>query len=104
MNTIFIAGHAKLPSGMAAQNVYESLTITVEVDRKYGVIVQANCTLATSHGRDFISELLKGHSLKDGIEEPLKWIEERYQGKACNALMSALKDLHKQYETQLGKI
>ena len=34
MRTILIAGHARLPAGMAAQSVYETITITAEVDKK----------------------------------------------------------------------
>lgn len=98
MNTIFIAGHAKLPSGMAATNIFETLTITAEIDKNYGVIVEASCTLATEHGRDYITRLLKGHSLRDGIEKPLELLKKGYLGKATNALIAALKDLHKQYE------
>lgn len=97
MNTIFIAGHSRLPSGMAAKNVYETLTITAEIDKKYGVIVTASCTLATEHGRNFVEHLLKGHSLQDGIEKPIEAIRKHYLGKAGNALASAVKDLHKQY-------
>ncbi|WKA59315.1 DUF3870 domain-containing protein [Planococcus shenhongbingii] len=100
MNTIFIAGHSRLPSGMAAQNIYETLTITAEVDKKYGVIVTASCTLATAHGQEFIHQLLRGYSLQDGIEEPIAKLKSHYLGKAGNALISALKDLHKQYETR----
>ncbi|RDW20344.1 hypothetical protein CWR48_06590 [Oceanobacillus arenosus] len=98
MNTIFIAGHARLPSGMAAKSVYETLTITAEIDKKYGVIIAASCTLATEHGREFVGQLLKGYSLRDGIEGPVNLIKEHYLGKAGNALVSALKDLYKQYE------
>lgn len=101
-NTIFIAGHARLPQGMAAQNVYDSLTITVEVDHKYGVIIEASCTLATEHGRDFVASLLRGFSLKDGIENPTRLLQAHYRGRASNALIAALKDLHNQYEQQLG--
>lgn len=99
MNTYFIAGHAKLPSGMAAKNMFETLTITVEIDKNYGVIVEASCTLATEHGRDYISRLLKGHSLRNGIDRPLEELKSGYLGKANNALIAALKDLYKQYET-----
>lgn len=99
MNTIFIAGHAKLPTGMAARSIYETLTITAEIDKYYGVIVDASCTLATEHGRDYISRLLKGHSLKNGIDMPLEELKEGYLGKANHALVAALKDLYKQYET-----
>jgi hypothetical protein len=99
MNTIFIAGHAKLPTGMAARSIYETLTITAEIDKYYGVIVDASCTLATEHGRDFIARLLKGHSLRNGIDMPLEELKEGYLGKANHALIAALKDLYKQYES-----
>jgi hypothetical protein len=99
MNTIFIAGHAKLPTGMAARSIYETLTITAEIDKNYGVIVDASCTLATEHGRDFIARLLKGHSLRNGIDMPLEELKEGYLGKANHALIAALKDLYKQYES-----
>lgn len=97
MNTVFIAGHARLPSGMAAQNMYETLTITAEIDKKYGVIVTASCTLATQHGQNFVQQMLKGHSLQDGIDKPIETVKNHYLGKAGNALVSALKDLYKQY-------
>ncbi|MCK2005407.1 DUF3870 domain-containing protein [[Brevibacterium] frigoritolerans] len=91
--TIFIAGHARLPQGMAAKSVFETLTITAEVDAKYGVVLEASCTLATEHGREFIGRLLKGISLNDGVDEAIESITSYYWGKAANALVAALKDL-----------
>ena len=60
MHTYFIAGHAKLPQGMAARNLYDSVTLTLEVDFKYGVIVDASCTLATDHGRNLSVNCYEG--------------------------------------------
>jgi hypothetical protein len=91
--TVFIAGHARLPQGMAAKSVFETLTITAEVDAKYGVVLEASCTLATEHGREFIGRLLKGISLNDGVDEAIESITSYYRGKAANALIAALKDL-----------
>lgn len=98
MNTYFIAGHAKLPQGMAAKSIFDTLTITAEIDRKYGVIIEASCTLATEHGREFIGRILRGVSLRDGIDGPIQILQNYYKGKAANALVAALKDLHTQYE------
>ncbi|RWZ51373.1 DUF3870 domain-containing protein [Halobacillus fulvus] len=98
MNTLFVAGHAKLPTGIAANHISESLTLTLEIDRTYGVIIDASCTLATDHSREFIKSLLKGYSLKDGIEEPVASLKKGYLGKAGNALEAALKDSYKQYQ------
>lgn len=83
---------------MAAKSVFDTLTITAEVDYKYGVILEASCTLATDHGRQYIHDLLKGTSLREGPEEAEKLVEEYYKGKAANALVAAVRDLHKQYE------
>ena len=98
LNTVFIAGHARLPQGMAAKSLYETLTVTVEVDYKYGVILDASCTLATEHGRQYIGKLLRGYSLKGGIDGAIKVVQEHYRGKATNAIVAAIKDLHIQYE------
>lgn len=95
--TIFLAGHARLPQGMAAKSVFNTLSITAVVDTKYGVIIEASCTLVTEHGREFIGQILTGYSLKDGIEEPTAAIKKYYQGKATNALVAALKDLSLHY-------
>lgn len=95
---IFIAGHARLPEGMAAQSMFQTLTVTAEIDRQYGVILECSCTLATKHGREFINYLFRGCSLRDGIEEPINKIEKNYSGKAKNAIIAALKDLHTQYK------
>ncbi|NEU31406.1 DUF3870 domain-containing protein [bacterium LRH843] len=98
MNTFFIAGHARLPQGMAAKSVFDTLTITAEVDCKYGVIIEASCTLATEHSREYIDRLLRGISIKHGVDEAIQLIEQRYKGKATNAMIAAIKDLHKQFE------
>lgn len=97
-NTMFIAGHARLPQGMAAKSIFGTLTITAEVDRRYGVILEATATLATEHGSNFISRLLRGTSLNDGVDEQIETIKHHYRGKAANALIAALKDLGLHFE------
>lgn len=96
--TLFVAGHARFPQGMAAKNVYETLTVTVEIDKKYGVILEASCTLATEQGRQFIGNLLKGYCLTDGTDEAIAAIQNHYRGKAANALIAAIKDLDQHYQ------
>ncbi len=96
--TLFLAGYARLPQGMAAKNVFESMTITVEVEPKYGVILAADCTLITALGRNFIGQLLRGYSLNDGVETIIQAIHDSYRGKATSALIAALKDLEHQYQ------
>lgn len=58
----------------------------------------ASCTLATDHGTNYVSELLKGLSLKDGIDEHIQIVHLHYRGRAVNAVVAALKDLYLQYQ------
>lgn len=95
--TLMLAGHSKLPRGMAARDLYETLTITAEVDDKYGVIIEACCTLATPHAQGYINQLLKGFSLNEGLDAILSALEEGYHGKAKDALIAACKDLYHHY-------
>ena len=102
-HTLFVAGHARLPQGMAAQRMFESLTVTVEIDARYAVIVDASCTLATGHGRNFIRDLLRGHRLREGVAPLIELVRRCYTGRAGLALIAALKDLYLQYERSLSE-
>jgi hypothetical protein len=98
---VMLAGHAKLPQGMAASDIYQTLTVTLEADFKYWVILDASCTLATGHAQNFLGQLLKGYSLLDGLDPILSTIEKHYYGKAQSALVAAIKDAYKHY-TQIN--
>ena len=51
---------------------------------------------------EIVAQMLRGHSLQDGIEEIVQDIMDHYQGKAQNAIVSAVKDLHRQYVSYLN--
>ncbi len=78
--------------------MFESLTITVEIDARYAVIIDASCSLVTEHSRAFIRDLLRGHSLRDDVGSIVELIQHCYVGRAGLALVAALKDLQLQYE------
>lgn len=97
-HTVFIAGHGKLPSGSSAKTAYETLAVTVEVDRRYGVVLDADCTLATTVGRDFVRSLLRGFSLRNDMVFIINEVTQRYFGAVRSALIAALKDLEVEYQ------
>lgn len=98
-HTIMISGHARLPNGLTISDLHQSITVTLEVDKLYGVIVWADCTLDTKHTQSYLGTMLKGLSLRDGLNLINKEIENHYYGKAQSALLSALLDAYKQYKT-----
>lgn len=96
-NTVFWVGHAKLPEGMPAKNMFDTMGLALEIDCKYFVVVRASCTLATAHGQEFIENLLIGCSLLDGVEPLMDSIDAHYMGKGKRAIFSCLKDIGKQF-------
>lgn len=48
---VLFSGYAKLPVGITAAEMYKVIGVIVVVDMKSGVIVKADCTLATELAR-----------------------------------------------------
>ncbi|EJY56059.1 metal dependent phosphohydrolase [Alicyclobacillus hesperidum URH17-3-68] len=101
VTTAFLAGHGKLPVGSAAKTAFDTLAVVVEIETRRGVILKAECTLATQLGRDFVCGLLRGWSLDDGVEPMIQQVKLHYHGAAKAAIIAALKDLEAEYARQV---
>jgi hypothetical protein len=95
--TVILVGHAAFPQGMAAKGLYDHLSIVAEVDRVYGVIVDVECNLITDLANGFVRNLLQGYCLKDGIDDLVSEVFSSYRGAAKNAIIAAIKDLHREF-------
>ncbi len=83
---------------MAAKGLFEHMAVVVEVDQKYGVILNAECTLITGIARKAIEDILKGYSLQDDVEEIVAEVRRVYFGAAKNAIIASIKDLSREYQ------
>ena len=63
MRKVFLSGYAKLPDHTTAQKLYTHLVLVATVELPQGTILDADCTMATQVGREFIRELLTGYDL-----------------------------------------
>lgn len=100
--TMCLSGHGKLPTGSAAKTAYDTLAVTVEVDRRYGVVIDCDCTLVTEVGRSFVRQLMRGCSLRDDVPEIIRLVSAHFHGATRNALVAALKDLESEYQRVRG--
>lgn len=98
-NTVFITGHAKLPTAITAEKLYEVIAIGVEIDIETGIIISSDCTLATKVGRNFFEKLTTGYCLLNGIEPLILKFENRYYGSARKAIITALKFVYDKWLT-----
>ena len=95
VHTTLIIGHAALPQGMAARSTYDHLALVIEIEPKYGVILNASATLVTEQAMEFLKRIFVGRSLFDGIEDIILDLKDFYRGGAINAIIAALKDAHR---------
>jgi hypothetical protein len=94
--TIFFSGYARLPSGFTATE-YKVIGVFVVIDMETKEILDADSTLATQLGREFVKKILVGYSMDKGIETLLRTIDVRYQGSAQKAINTALKVINDKY-------
>ena len=69
--------------------MYKVIGVIVVVDMKSGLIVKADCTLATELARQYIAQCLIGYNLSNGHEELQNILERQYQGSAKKAVATA---------------
>ncbi len=95
-NTVYVSGYAKLPSGITAAEMYSVIGIGLLVDRKTGVIIDCDTTLATTTARKFMKDLLVGCSILK-FRELENEIKNRYYGSAKKSLIVALKSCYEKF-------
>lgn len=96
-NEIFLTGYAKLPKGITATELYRVIAVGLIVDRKTGIILDADCSLVTRVAKEFFRELVVGKNLND-YQELQAVFKEKYFGSAKKALISALKTCNEKFK------
>ncbi len=97
VTTIFLTGYAKLPDGITASEMFRVVGIGLEVERTTGIVVAADCTLATEVGRRFFRKLVEGRRLVEDFAVVVEEVELRYLGNAQKALITAMRIARDKY-------
>lgn len=96
-NLVLFSGYAKLPAGITASELYKTVAITVLVNVNTGLIIEADCTLATHLASKHISHAINGYNLNDGPEPLCHTIDRIYQGNAKKAITTAIRIICDKY-------
>ncbi len=94
---ILLSGYAKLPSNTAAQKMYDQLVVVVSIDFESGIVLEADCTMATDLGKRFVSTMMRGYDLNRGPDDLLEAINLRYYGHLKKALLTAIREVCQHY-------
>lgn len=97
LGSIFITGYAKLPSNITAEKLYKVVAVGVEIDPNTGIIIDCDCTLATTVGKNFFKKLVMGYNLSNGIDDLIEIFKTRYHGSARKALITGIKIMYEKW-------
>ena len=95
--TIIFAGFAKLPANASMQNIPGVLAVEIEVDPYDMRIADVACSCLPALGAKFITSLLVGEKIDNGLENIMKEIRERYISTTQRAMIAAIEDAFKRY-------
>lgn len=96
MGEVFVTGYAKFPKNITGSEIYNEVGVGLILNKESGKIMDADCTLVTRTGRDFISKLLIEENISE-MDSIIKNIENYYFGQAQKAIIAALKSAQNQY-------
>ncbi len=96
--TLIFAGFARLPAGAGVIHGKGVLALELEVDPYDMRIVDAACDCIPELGQNFLTGLLVGSMLKDGLADAVTAIRSRYFGITQRAMIAAVEDVLRRYE------
>lgn len=101
-NAVLLSGYAKLPTNITAEVIYNTLVVAVLVDKRSGVIIDAEVSMVTELSKRFVAELLRGYNLNDGPEGLIMLFEDSYLGNARKALETAVRSIFVKYQDYMA--
>lgn len=96
-NTLLLAGYAKLPANITAETVFNNLVIVVIIDRRTGVILDAEPSVVTDLAKNYIRDIMCGYDMNKGPDELLAVFNDCYHGNAKRALETAVRMVFTKY-------
>ncbi len=103
LETIIVAGSARLPEEVTAKHVFGCITIELEIDPVDYTIVDFSCTLVPSLGGKILHNALVGSPVEGGIEKAITQLDRRFFNVNRRAAIAALEDAYRWYKKFLGK-
>ncbi|WP_442598521.1 DUF3870 domain-containing protein [Neobacillus sp. D3-1R] len=94
---VYVAGFAPLPKGTPVFELQKSLGCLLIIDKETDIIVDCDFTFIKDITNNFLSSLLRGQSLQNGIDHLTKLIESRFLVSPQKAIIQAFITAYQRY-------
>ena len=95
--TYFFSGSALLPKEFPYRDQLKRTIAVLEIDPRTEVIVKASFLALVPHTNDFLSSIVEGFNLKQGIKPLIEEIEERLHVPPVRAWIKAIEIAYQKY-------
>lgn len=102
--TVLVTGYAPAPKGSAMYEMYKYAGIVLEIDPETDTIVNAEFTFVTDLARDFLTRLVQGYNLGQGLEHLFQTISAHYVAPSTDAVRRAIKVAVQRYLDHKAKL
>lgn len=94
---VLATGFAQLPKGTPLFEMQKIIACVLIIDTEEEVIVDASFSFLMDLTNDFLSSIIKGRSICNGIEDMTKEIEKKYIAGEKRAITQALRGAYDRY-------
>ncbi|MFM1653380.1 DUF3870 domain-containing protein [Brevibacillus sp. B_LB10_24] len=95
--SVLVAGFAQLPKGTTLYEVQKTVGCVLIIDRDTDLILDVSFTFIMDVTNEFICSLVRGRSVRNGVDEIVQEIEERFLAPAQRAIIQSLRVAHERY-------
>ncbi len=94
---VLVAGFAQFPKGTPVHEQYKVIGCILIIDITTDIVVEATFTFLIDTTRNFVSSIVTGQSLKNGITDIVKEVERRVHIPGQKALIQSIIAAYERY-------
>lgn len=96
--TVLVTGFAQGPRGTTIYETHKTIGVVLVINVSTGIIEEAEFTVNTSLLNSYLSEVVKGYNLHEGIQPLLERVKEKILIPSQGAVVQAIRSAGDRYQ------
>jgi hypothetical protein len=98
MDTILVTGYAPAPQGSSMYEAYKTAGVVLEINPHTNTLIRAEFTFVTGLAKEYVSRLVSGYDLSNGIDPLIQRIQSHYFTPSTDAVTMAFRVAYQRYQ------
>ena len=102
VNNVLVTGYAQLPRGTTLYEKHKTITVVLIINVEKEIIEDVEFTFLTDLSNYYVTSLVKGYDLKNGINPLIENIRNRVLTPSQGAIIQSIKSAWDRYKESKG--